>query len=476
MSTDQYEYHPPEVYNLPKQPFVRKVLTIMRYIACELDTPHSGDDLLFSILHFDFYNIPAEEIAKVSRRVTERAYKNKTSLRQYLKEWHNSHGLTMFTPVAEQTMMEFSPLLESWIRAAQQVSLQELFTIIINEEHISRSPEINEHYLPGKELLSAFIAEEVLREPGLTLISFINKIDEIERVDDTSLPSPSPEIPAMDPLFINPLLSGFMMNVTALNNYLDCPLGFFYKNVIRAPYGRSESMEFGSAVHHAVEKLFQKMQDNNNTFPSTEEFIENFLQYMSRNRESFTREAFERRLQYGREILTNYYNTYISQWNKVVSVERNIRNVLVNGVPLKGKIDKLEFDGNKVNLVDYKTGSYEKATIKHHKFDPPDEHNPNGGDYWRQAVFYKILLDNYKQKNWQVISTEFDFIEPDARNIYRKEKVIITPADVTTVTRQIISTWNKIQEKDFYTGCGKANCRWCNFVKENNLYINLHSR
>jgi len=478
MSTDQYEYHLPEVYGLPKHPFVRKVLTIMRYIARELDTPYSGDDLLFSILHFDFYNIPAEEIAKVSRRVTERAYKDKTSLRQYLKEWHNTHGLTMFTPPAEQAMMEFSPLLESWIRTAQQVSLQQLFTIIINEERINRSPEINEYYLPGKKLLSAFIAEEVLRDPTLTLISFINKIDEIERTDDT-LPPPSlsPQIPAMDPLFINPLLSGFMMNVTALNNYLDCPLSFFYKNIIRAPYGRSESMEFGSAVHHAVEKLFQKMQDNgNNSFPSTEEFIEDFLQYMTRNRESFTREAFERRLQYGREILTNYYNTYISQWNKVVSVERNIRNVLVSGVPLKGKIDKLEFDGNKVTLVDYKTGSYEKATIKHHKFDPPGEYNPNGGDYWRQAVFYKILLDNYKQKNWQVTSAEFDFIEPDAGNNYRKEKIIITPADETTVTQQIISTWNKIQEKDFYTGCGKATCRWCNFVKENHLYINLHSR
>jgi ATP-dependent exoDNAse (exonuclease V) beta subunit len=468
MSTNQYEHHPSEVYSLPKQPFARKVLTIMRYIASELDTPYSGDDLLFTILHFDFYNIPAEEIAKVSRRVAERAYKDKTSLRQYLKEWYNTHGLTMFTPAAEQAMMEFSPLLESWIQEAQQVSLQQLFTIIINEEHISRSPE--------KELLNAFIAEEVLREPTLTLISFINKIDEIERMDD-SLPSPSlaPEIPAMNPLFINPLLSGFMMNVTALNNYLDCPLGFFYRNVIRVPYGRSESMEFGSAVHHAVEKLFQKMQDNGkNTFPSTEEFIEDFLEYMARNRESFTKEAFERRLRYGREILTNYYNTYISQWNKVVSVERNIRNVLVSGVPLKGKIDKLEFDGNKVNLVDYKTGSYEKATIKLHKFDPPGEHNPNGGDYWRQAVFYKILLDNYKQKNWQVISTEFDFIEPDTGKIYRKEKVTITPADVTTVTQQIVSTWNKIQEKDFYTGCGKANCRWCNFVKENNLYIALH--
>jgi DNA helicase II / ATP-dependent DNA helicase PcrA len=251
-----------------------------------------------------------------------------------------------------------------------------------------------------------------------------------------------------------------------LNSYLDCPLGFFYKTLLRAPAGRSESMEFGSAVHHAVEKLFQKMQDGKqDTFPSLEHFIEDFVDYMVRNREFFTSEAFERKIPYGKDILTSYYNTYVHSWNKVVSVERNIRTT-INGVPVKGKIDKLEFDGNKVNLVDYKSGRYEKAIPK---LAPPGEHNPNGGDYWRQAVFYRILLDNYKQKNWQVVSTEFDFIEPDKQEVYHKEKIVITPADVTTVTQQIVTVWEKIQQKDFYTGCGKRDCKWCNFVKENNL-------
>ena len=68
----------------------------------------------------------------------------------------------------------------------------------------------------------------------------------------------------------------------------------------------------------------------------------------------------------------------------------------------------------------------------------------------------------------------FDFIEPDKKKNYRKEKVIITPADITTVTEQITSTWQKIQERDFYTGCGKEDCHWCEFVKTNNLAVALH--
>jgi DNA helicase-2/ATP-dependent DNA helicase PcrA len=192
---------------------------------------------------------------------------------------------------------------------------------------------------------------------------------------------------------------------------------------------------------------------------------------MNRHRESFTREQFARRMEYGHEVLTNYYDKYINEFNKIIVIEHNIKGVVVNGVPLRGKLDKLEFEGKQVNVVDYKTGDPEKAKSK---LQPPNAKEPNGGDYWRQAVFYKILLDNYQLKDWKVVSSEFDFVEPDKKKQYQKEKLVITPADITTVTQQITEVWQKIQAKDFYTGCGKEACHWCNFVKTNNLAVALH--
>jgi DNA helicase-2/ATP-dependent DNA helicase PcrA len=191
---------------------------------------------------------------------------------------------------------------------------------------------------------------------------------------------------------------------------------------------------------------------------------------MHRHRESFTQEQFNRRMEYGREILGNYYEEYIMRFNKIVTIERNIRNV-ISSVPIKGKLDKLEFDGKSVNVVDYKTGDPEKGITK---TKGPSEKEPNGSDYWRQAVFYKILVDNYEAKGWKVISSEFDFIEPDKKKKYRKEKIVIQPQDITTVTEQIKMVWEKIQSHDFYTGCGKEDCHWCNFVKTNNLAVALY--
>ncbi|MEI9958738.1 MAG: PD-(D/E)XK nuclease family protein [Ferruginibacter sp.] len=191
---------------------------------------------------------------------------------------------------------------------------------------------------------------------------------------------------------------------------------------------------------------------------------------MYNNREAFTAGEFKRRLEYGEKILPPYYDYYINKWSRTIIAEKFIRSVLIQNVPVNGKLDKLEFNGRQINVVDYKTGNHANA-IK--KLVTPNDKEPNGGDYWRQAVFYKILIDNDSANDWKVTSTEFDFIEP-VGDEYKVEKVMITETDVATVTHQITETWRKIQDKEFKTGCGKPDCDWCKFVKTNKLAVALH--
>ncbi len=76
-------------------------------------------------------------------------------------------------------------------------------------------------------------------------------------------------------------------------------------------------------------------------------------------------------------------NTW-GHWNRIVAVERNIRNVVVRGVPLKGKLDKLEFQGKE----NHRRGPTRREMwTKRAKSwrRPAGERNPDGGDYWRQA-------------------------------------------------------------------------------------------
>lgn len=587
-------------------PLAQKIILLLRYLAAEHDTPYGGDEMLFEILHFDWFNIPPIEIAKLTIEVAGKQFGDgKTSIRRLLYERANQPPKDLFSQGIHPHLKKASLVIEQLVADVSNETLQTLVENIIQragvlsfimqskeklwllqvltglfdfvKEETRRNPILNlqglvniielmqkeELALPlvqvsgsdkGVNLLTAhgskglefeyvfFVGSnanfwEKKRKPGggyslpdtmfssqpkqaeeeelrrlyyvaltraeqhlfISYSRFKNDGKEIEPSmfiaeiqQQLALPatkvfiseeviaefqalqfaeSMAPEIDKMEADFITPILDKFVMNVTALNNYLKCPLEFYFKNLIRIPSPKNESTEFGSAVHYALEQLFRKMQADNEVFPAVQEFIADFDWYMRRHRESFTKQQFDRRMEYGHEVLLNYYAKYLGSWNRIVAIERTIRNIVVNGVPLKGKLDKLEFEGKSVNVVDYKTGNVDNAKPK---LLPPNEKEPNGGDYWRQAVFYKILVDNYEQKNWQVTSTEFDFIEPDKKKAYQKIKLVITPEDITTVKQQINIVWQKIQDKEFYTGCGKEDCHWCNFVKTNNLAIALH--
>ena len=593
--------------NILELPLGRKLLLVLKYLASEHYISYSGDEMLFEILHFDWFGVPPVEIAKLTMEVADRRYgQNATSLRQLLYEKSQAPAKDLFSTGLHAGLKKASAVMEKLLADVPNTTLQHLFENIIREggvlSHIMQSDD--KHWqLQVLTGLFDFVKDETHRNPSLTLQQLVNLAELMEKegialplvqvsgsdkgvnlmtahgskglefeyvllagcnasfwekkrkpgggyhLPDTmfaSLPASSdeeelrrlfyvaitraeqfltisyskfkndgkelepsmfiaeiqdkhalpvekiildspvlsefaaisfgetgaPEIEKIEAEFIGRILDKFVMNVTALNNYLKCPLEFYFKNLIRIPSPKNEATEFGSAVHEALEKLFSNMKKSGNEqFASKETFISDFEKYMNRHRESFTKEQFARRMEYGHEVLSNYYDTYINSFNKIVSVEQNIRGVVVQQVPLKGKLDKLEFDGKAVNVVDYKTGDPDKAIPK---TKGPSDKDPNGGDYWRQAVFYKILVDNYASKDWKAVSTEFDFIEPDKKKKYRKEKLVITPADIATVTQQITGTWEKIQNRDFYIGCGKETCHWCNFVKSNELNIALH--
>ncbi|MBS1751728.1 MAG: ATP-dependent helicase, partial [Bacteroidetes bacterium] len=147
-----------------------------------------------------------------------------------------------------------------------------------------------------------------------------------------------PEIELVESEYIDQILKRYTMSVTHLNNYLNCPLKFYYQNLIRVPAAKNESMAFGSAIHWSIERLFIKMKENGNVFLPKEDLLADFNWYMKNNREAFTPEAFRLKTDYGEKILPAYYDYYIDKWNKIILAEKSIRNVTVQNVPINGKL------------------------------------------------------------------------------------------------------------------------------------------
>lgn len=284
-------------------------------------------------------------------------------------------------------------------------------------------------------------------------------------------PEPPVQIELAKRELLHKRLEYFALSPSALSKYLQCPIAFYYENILQVPVAKNDAMAFGTAVHYALEKAFKYMiESEDKVFPPTEEVITRFEQQLRRQEDAFTELQYKRRKELGRKILTEYYEHYVSSFNKIVSIERMLHNMEVNGVPVKGKLDKIEFNGLDCTVVDYKTGNPQYSQKK--SLLPPNENDPNGGDYWRQMVFYKILLDNHPQarlNNWRMTEGLFDYIEKNDAGEFVRYIVPIAPTDVTTVTQQITEVYQKIMNLEFDHGCEKEDCNWCNFVRTHEL-------
>lgn len=274
-----------------------------------------------------------------------------------------------------------------------------------------------------------------------------------------------PRIPETDKARIDELLENFTMSISSLNQFIRCPLSFYYENILRIPTTSSEAATYGTAMHHALQKVFDKMRfSQSKSFPSVKFFIEFFEEDMKRQRGYFTKKEFKAHLEMGKENLTNYYNHHISNWGKEIKTEFIVRNIEMDGVPLTGVIDRLDFHpNNKIHIVDYKTGSHSTSKMR-----PPTKSKPEGGNYWRQLIFYKILFEEFQKKSAQYIhSAEVSYLDPNSRGEFITSQIRFQSEDVTMVKGLIKNSYEKIMKHEFYEGCGEKNCPWCSFVKQN---------
>jgi DNA helicase-2/ATP-dependent DNA helicase PcrA len=262
---------------------------------------------------------------------------------------------------------------------------------------------------------------------------------------------------------IEELLKDFKLSISALNTYLRCPLSFYYEKVLKVPSVTSEAAAYGLAIHYALMMLFEKMKrSESNKYPALKSFLSYFNQELKRNRGSFTKLEYDRRLELGRLNLSRIYTDFLPHWHKNILTEIPIKKVAVADVPLTGTIDKVEIHKNRVHLVDYKTGSHNPAKIA-----APSNTKPDGGPYWRQLVFYKILFESQSTNSLQAQSGEIIYVDPDPAGELAAKSIKITEEDKKLVRKIIVDTYQKIQKHDFFTGCDEPNCIWCNFVKKN---------
>lgn len=236
--------------------------------------------------------------------------------------------------------------------------------------------------------------------------------------------------------FVREKLLSQGLSVSALNNYLKSPWLFFFRNLVRIPSAMNKSLVFGNAVHGALQTFFNSARGEQ--YPSCEHLIASFK--VSLESQDYNEKDFDDLLKKGEGVLRRWYEEYQGSWNLDVRTEFRVSGVSLpeesgQELPLlTGVLDKLEFNDSSrthVTVVDYKTGK------------PKTEGEVRGttksshGEYYRQLVFYKLLLKYYQGGALVMDKGVLEFVESDEKGGFRRYEFEINDQEVEELEQEI---------------------------------------
>jgi len=274
----------------------------------------------------------------------------------------------------------------------------------------------------------------------------------------------NPDNTIFDSAFINDLYEKRAINVTGLNNFIQCPISYFFKNLLRLPSPYSASLAYGDAVHNALEEFFKQSVQSKKIL-SKEELLTLFGKKLGTL--SMLPTELEHLRKRGEDSLGEYYETYKDTWSLDIALEQFVsRNLIVKDglVTLNGRLDKIIFTDNshsKIQVVDYKTGKTFSEKNKEQKVALE-----------RQLVFYHLLLENNDALPYKIESALLDFVEQNIKtNLYEQHSVQIDEEKINELKQEIAVMHQSVTSGIFLSqGCEKKDCEYCS------LYNSIKNR
>ena len=251
------------------------------------------------------------------------------------------------------------------------------------------------------------------------------------------------------------------LSVTALNHFLTCPSQFLYKSILKVPEAPSPSSEKGIAMHKAISNVWK---NKNTTIESIRKTLEDSVkEYFDSSllpiseKEIILEELLADADTVARALLSHFEQTGHIETD--LWVDRK-EDVLLDGksvgLTLHGQMDAIVSTDEKTFVFDYKTR--EAMSVNAIKGETKD----SDGNYFRQLVFYKMLLEgNHKYKN-KVIEPALVFVKPDNKGRCTTIVLPITKQDENSVTEEIKTLVSSVFSGQFIEDrCSDRDCQYC---------------
>ena len=257
------------------------------------------------------------------------------------------------------------------------------------------------------------------------------------------------------------------ISVTALNHFISCKNKFYYKSILRIPEPPSALSEKGNAMHEAMSNVWISKEKDLNKIGA---IIKNSAKtYFKKSLlPKYEKEVILKEIEIDSPIIAKSLQDHFStegiakteEWVSGIYT-RKIGNEDID-IRLHGKLDVILENNKNILVFDYKT----KLAMSVNAIKGLTE--SEDGSYWRQLIFYQILLK--RDKKWSATNKEIIpslvFIKPSKKinNPCPIVQLPVTEHDEKEIFNQIDllleSIWSGeiLKEK-----CNDSECRYCKF-------------
>ncbi len=275
------------------------------------------------------------------------------------------------------------------------------------------------------------------------------------------------------------------LSVTSLNHFLKCPNQFIYQSILKMPQAPSVAAEKGTAMHEALSRVWtavassskvvediseiQKIMDDSVSAYFSKSLLSAREKVLAKSELAEDMPAVARALSTHFSLKDEKSTVLTESW--VESIQRfkiydlgfmkwaigdTESSEKIISIPIHGKLDAILDNGHEVTVFDYKTKlAMSENAIK-------GETKNSDGNYFRQLVFYKILVGDDKRWKGRRIHPALVFVSPDAKGRCPTVSLPITEQDEKSVIDNIRSlvdaVWSGEIVKSF---CDDPKCEWC---------------
>jgi len=249
------------------------------------------------------------------------------------------------------------------------------------------------------------------------------------------------------------------LSATSLNEYFNGELGFYWRYIekIRGKENDDSAIGhnvFGSIVHYVLEKtdepytgalITREILQNQKQFA-----LANFDTLLKQNQPDFD-------FEYGlnavlktlaRELTGKYFDKRLREFTEpfyIEGLEKKFQTTLEAGgikVRLEGTLDKIERHGDRLVVIDYKTGDVDPVKIRYPSGRTDislDEYlTLQDRDKFRQLLFYKFLISEIYGENTKYEIKFYSFRKLDTHLILEVENH--TNEEISEAVRHLIVT------------------------------------